>query len=136
MTKECPQTSVLRDDLISRDDALKVLTIHGGKVSYAYNEITALPATDPAAIREAALCEAISLPKYAPTNYGAKAGSQFNGCSNGTSAEARAITAWNRRADLAAVPARVRVKPLVWFCLLYTSPSPRDGLLSRMPSSA
>ena len=25
---------------------------------------------------------------------------------------------------------------LHWFCLLYTSPSPRDGLLSRMPSSA
>ena len=24
----------------------------------------------------------------------------------------------------------------VGFCLLYTSPSPRDGLLSRMPSSA
>ena len=27
-------------------------------------------------------------------------------------------------------------KPLAYFCLLYTSPSPRDGLLSRMPSSA
>ena len=26
--------------------------------------------------------------------------------------------------------------PLRWNCLLYTSPSPRDGLLSRMPSSA
>ena len=25
---------------------------------------------------------------------------------------------------------------LIWDCLLYTSPSPRDGLLSRMPSSA
>ena len=25
---------------------------------------------------------------------------------------------------------------LVYVCLLYTSPSPRDGLLSRMPSSA
>ena len=25
---------------------------------------------------------------------------------------------------------------LVGLCLLYTSPSPRDGLLSRMPSSA
>ena len=25
---------------------------------------------------------------------------------------------------------------LVMLCLLYTSPSPRDGLLSRMPSSA
>src|SRR5680860_1214431 len=25
---------------------------------------------------------------------------------------------------------------LPWSCLLYTSPSPRDGLLSRMPSSA
>ena len=24
----------------------------------------------------------------------------------------------------------------LWVCLLYTSPSPRDGLLSRMPSSA
>ena len=27
-------------------------------------------------------------------------------------------------------------KILPMFCLLYTSPSPRDGLLSRMPSSA
>ena len=27
-------------------------------------------------------------------------------------------------------------EPLAIFCLLYTSPSPRDGLLSRMPSSA
>ena len=27
-------------------------------------------------------------------------------------------------------------KPLFNACLLYTSPSPRDGLLSRMPSSA
>ena len=26
--------------------------------------------------------------------------------------------------------------PVPWACLLYTSPSPRDGLLSRMPSSA
>ena len=26
--------------------------------------------------------------------------------------------------------------PNSWICLLYTSPSPRDGLLSRMPSSA
>ena len=25
---------------------------------------------------------------------------------------------------------------MLYFCLLYTSPSPRDGLLSRMPSSA
>ena len=27
-------------------------------------------------------------------------------------------------------------RPRMYFCLLYTSPSPRDGLLSRMPSSA
>ena len=26
--------------------------------------------------------------------------------------------------------------PEYWNCLLYTSPSPRDGLLSRMPSSS
>ena len=29
-----------------------------------------------------------------------------------------------------------RQSQLGWICLLYTSPSPRDGLLSRMPSSA
>ena len=29
-----------------------------------------------------------------------------------------------------------RPRALCWVCLLYTSPSPRDGLLSRMPSSA
>ena len=28
------------------------------------------------------------------------------------------------------------VRPWAYICLLYTSPSPRDGLLSRMPSSA
>ena len=28
------------------------------------------------------------------------------------------------------------VEGYLWICLLYTSPSPRDGLLSRMPSSA
>ena len=28
------------------------------------------------------------------------------------------------------------ITPLLVGCLLYTSPSPRDGLLSRMPSSA
>ena len=35
----------------------------------------------------------------------------------------------------AAGPARL-VAPGTGTCLLYTSPSPRDGLLSRMPSSA
>ena len=36
------------------------------------------------------------------------------------------------------VPMGYYVKPIDehWACLLYTSPSPRDGLLSRMPSSA
>ena len=53
----------------------------------------------------------------------------------------------NRDAGLNAVHATVvyhedydefLIKLKEWdnFCLLYTSPSPRDGLLSRMPSSA
>ena len=37
--------------------------------------------------------------------------------------------------DAAGVDGTVRDATL-WACLLYTSPSPRDGLLSRMPSSA
>ena len=32
--------------------------------------------------------------------------------------------------------AEVNITNNHWICLLYTSPSPRDGLLSRMPSSA
>ena len=34
------------------------------------------------------------------------------------------------------VPVRVNAVAYFRICLLYTSPSPRDGLLSRMPSSA
>ena len=33
-------------------------------------------------------------------------------------------------------PMEERFKARLKLCLLYTSPSPRDGLLSRMPSSA
>ena len=36
--------------------------------------------------------------------------------------------------DTVMHPAQLEMMPD--FCLLYTSPSPRDGLLSRMPSSA
>ena len=40
-------------------------------------------------------------------------------------------------ADMALSSAeRETLCELLWHCLLYTSPSPRDGLLSRMPSSA
>ena len=42
-------------------------------------------------------------------------------------------TAENVRDD---VPAMLSEGEIVVPCLLYTSPSPRDGLLSRMPSSA
>ena len=39
-------------------------------------------------------------------------------------------------ADLAVISPGVPIDSPVVVCLLYTSPSPRDGLLSRMPSSA
>ena len=35
-----------------------------------------------------------------------------------------------------AEPAKAEMLAVIATCLLYTSPSPRDGLLSRMPSSA
>ena len=38
--------------------------------------------------------------------------------------------------ELRAEQAKGGINPEAYFCLLYTSPSPRDGLLSRMPSSA
>ena len=39
-------------------------------------------------------------------------------------------------ARLRAEPGEALIVAARRFCLLYTSPSPRDGLLSRMPSSA
>ena len=36
----------------------------------------------------------------------------------------------------AAMAAMFQYHDLIYFCLLYTSPSPRDATLSRMPSSA
>ena len=43
----------------------------------------------------------------------------------------------HRIEDVATPHAWQRGPGLVWgFCLLYTSPSPRDGTRSRMPSSA
>ena len=35
-----------------------------------------------------------------------------------------------------SLPSEPKIVSLYLTCLLYTSPSPRDGLLSRMPSSA
>ena len=45
---------------------------------------------------------------------------------------------WNEEQQEAAksVAASVAQHDLRTICLLYTSPSPRDGLLARMPSSA
>ena len=44
---------------------------------------------------------------------------------------------WAEQDPQAWVPAAIEAtRRLLSDCLLYTSPSPRDGLLSRMPSSA
>ena len=40
------------------------------------------------------------------------------------------------RTDMATMAAKNLVAALTGDCLLYTSPSPRDATLSRMPSSA
>ena len=40
------------------------------------------------------------------------------------------------QAEYSYSSADFRLKIFLYYCLLYTSPSPRDGLLSRMPSSA
>ena len=47
------------------------------------------------------------------------------------------ILFWNLTGIVVAAPEKSDVLELLeGRCLLYTSPSPRDGLLSRMPSSA
>ena len=46
------------------------------------------------------------------------------------------IIVGNDPASHVYVNSKVRMCERIGICLLYTSPSPRDGLLSRMPSSA
>ena len=43
---------------------------------------------------------------------------------------------WSEYVFIRANPKGIYYERWVHTCLLYTSPSPRDGLLSRMPSSA
>ena len=46
---------------------------------------------------------------------------------------------WQHNKGTEVIPLKqkeLRDKMLYWSCLLYTSPSPRDATLSRMPSSA
>ena len=42
----------------------------------------------------------------------------------------------NRKRKAVSIKTDYLQASMSWGCLLYTSPSPRDGLLSRMPSSA
>ena len=54
-----------------------------------------------------------------------------------TMVEAWVRTDYNKKAYLENMELiKGSTKPQEYGCLLYTSPSPRDGLLSRMPSSA
>ena len=75
--------------------------------------------------REHALCWKIAQSKFAGKIYCAPG----NG---GTAADARITNINLPVTDFAGLTELAQDKN----CLLYTSPSPRDGLLSRMPSSA
>ena len=52
----------------------------------------------------------------------------------GDECDAHALSMWESDPDLPSAGDELKMARKV--CLLYTSPSPRDGLLSRMPSSA
>ena len=53
-----------------------------------------------------------------------------------TTSEEKEVVISNRFQDESGQPVPFKIRALTQDCLLYTSPSPRDGLLSRMPSSA
>ena len=53
----------------------------------------------------------------------------------GTDVNAKGVAGWTAL-QRAAWYYHIEIVELLITCLLYTSPSPRDGLLSRMPSSA
>ena len=76
---------------------------------------------------------------YAGMDLSARVGLQYEVCQlreGKTLADANALTeqAGREFERLGMDLGIIMLNPM--FCLLYTSPSPRDGLLSRMPSSA
>ena len=65
------------------------------------------------------------------------AGEQAQGAQNAANTQANAALAQQGNLLAAGQGAAQQFAPYANYgCLLYTSPSPRDGLLSRMPSSA
>ena len=75
------------------------------------------------------LC-ALSMPVFAQDNTAGKLHQRANAsmCANCHGTEGQTVKD-------SSVPS-IAGLPRDYLCLLYTSPSPRDGLLSRMPSSA
>ena len=55
---------------------------------------------------------------------------------SGTTAEPKGVVLSHANVAGNLAPIAVEITKYLKYCLLYTSPSPRDGLLSRMPSSA
>ena len=77
------------------------------------------------------------------TEAAALAASRTVGRGDEKAADRAAVDAMRSAFDTLAIKGRVVIgegerdeAPMLYICLLYTSPSPRDGLLSRMPSSA
>ena len=117
----------------SREDRVCVLNILGGEssdvtpVSHAYSGGNVVFGTAPGkggAVLETPIG---NIPVFNNVRDGLAAGHRFN-CG---------VVYLPPSAARDGVAELIRVNPdLRKICLLYTSPSPRDGLLSRMPSSA
>ena len=73
-----------------------------------------------------------------PKPIGIRVGVQGGGCSGFTYKleYAHEVSEGDREIESNGVKIIIDRKSLLYFCLLYTSPSPRDATLSRMPSSA
>ena len=71
--------------------------------------------------------------------YGKPAVAQVYGSATADGTPVKVVPESNMQVQLSYSPVVKETAPAVvnvFTCLLYTSPSPRDGLLSRMPSSA
>ena len=74
---------------------------------------------------------------YAGLSHGNIASSKHKGAvANPQAAALQGLAKMRRLLDLGLPQAVLPPQERPFICLLYTSPSPRDGLLSRMPSSA
>ena len=139
-----PKNFQMKEEGPATSGQLKIASRGGGKMRVLVDELAA-PAAAPAVVPEPAarlLSEPAAARRRSEPASPRRASEPAAASGSPPTSSASAVTKETKAKSLSEPAAGPRLRQDVsvidqlMTCLLYTSPSPRDGLLSRMPSSA